>query len=58
MLEDSHSKKDSFDLKMYITVELVYNEPLYNEVLSTTINYFLTCPKIVKNMGISKRTSM
>ena len=53
MLEDSRYRKDSFDMKMYITVEL-----LYNEVLSTTINYFLTRPKIVKNMGISKRTSI
>ena len=58
MLEDSRSRKDSFDMKMYIIVELLYNEPLYNEVLSTTINYFLTRPKIVKNMGISKRTSI
>ena len=58
MLEDSHSRKDTFDMKMYITVELRYNEPLYNEVLSTTMNYFLTRPKIVKYMAISKRTSM
>ena len=45
-------------MKMYITVELRYNEPLYNEVLGITINYFLTRPKIVKYMAISKRTSM
>ena len=58
MLEDSHSRKDTFDMKMYITVELRYNEPLYNEVLGIAINYFLTRPKIVKYMAISKRTSM
>ena len=47
MREDSHSRKDTFHTKMYITVEARYNEPLYNEVLGVTINYFLTCPEIV-----------
>ena len=34
MLEDSYSNKDTIYMKMYITVE-----PLYNEVLGLT-NYF------------------
>ena len=54
MLEDSHSRKDTFDMKMYITVELLYNEPLYNEVLGITINYFFFNPP--KNSKIYSNT--
>ena len=49
MLEDSHSRKDTFDMKMYITVEL-----LYNEVLGITINYFFFNPP--KNSKIYSNT--
>ena len=37
-------------MKMYITVKAWYNEPLYNEVLSIAINYFLTLPELVINI--------
>ena len=43
---------------VYITVELLYNEPLYNEVPGTTINYFLTRPKIVKCMRGGMKTEL
>ena len=36
MLEDSYSNKDTIYMKMYMTVE-----PLYNEVLGLTNYFFL-----------------
>ena len=59
MLEDSHSRKDTFYTKMsgkmYITVELLYNEPLYSEVLGITINYLFNPPKNSKIYGNIKK---
>ena len=56
MLEDSCFSKDTNYMKMCITVEPWYKEPLYNGVLGT-MSYFLT-PVTVKYMAIWNRTSL
>ena len=50
MLGNSYSRKDTFYMKMYVTVKPRYNEPLYNEVLGLR-NYSLTL-ELAKYMAI------